>query len=654
MPFISEAYLDGLSEEKRRHIQRDQVTLGYHPETHDRLTVTAVDRYAGTYVLGVQGVGKSGLLENLIAHDAEGGNAIIVIDPHGDLIAHCLGQLPQHRMIDTYLLDMEDEEYPFGINLFHADKLESSVAKTRTVDRLMHIFEVLWADVLAQQNLPRYMRAATIVFLDNPGATLVDMYRFLLDEAFRSRMLKNVTDTTVRQFWQAQYDDLSSAERNRRVLPLVGRLESLFMGRSLVRNIVGQHSNTINFRHAIEEKQIVLIRLPIKTVKQDAELIGTIIMSQIHAAIFSFANAPEEKRPGVSLYVDEFQHFATSDFSELFTEGRKFKVRLVIAHQYRNQLPNYLQDSTMTARTKVVFQTTPEDAREIAHVFPPQEETVRPEDISANVTEELRLRASDYGPMVQEFVTWYLQPLQKYRRGRGKLEIAHGGFDLLGEFANMAAGGQLDNPMMDDPTDFLNRLLYDVMRSGNPNLPVPWQIPVGFSNSGRGFFAAARGISHDDLTADVLHRIPSYLVVRRADGSLKWGRAPESSKEQLYHFLFHLRMVMQHLAANPVGKKSTASTTVVGQMLTQLPRRAAFVRSGDTVGVMYTHNTPKTAPPSELRTRTLAVQAHTRLAYCHARDEVEAAFTGDQAVQDAVQVAVQVPQGAPINRWEEV
>src|SRR5581483_3619292 len=100
----------------------------------------------------------------------------------------------------------------------------------------------------------------------------------------------------------------------------------------------------------------------------------------------------------------------------------------------------------------------------------------------------------------------------KFRRGRGKVEITRGGFDLLGEFANMAAGGQLDNPMMDDPTDFLNRLLYDVMRSGNPNLPIPWEIPVGFSNSGRGFFAAARGISAEELTADVLHRIPSYLV----------------------------------------------------------------------------------------------------------------------------------------------
>ena len=643
MPFISEDYLQSISEDKRRIIKRDYATLGVHPETHDRLTVSDVDRYAGTYVLGVQGVGKSGLLENLIAHDAEGGNAIIVIDPHGDLIAHCLSQLPQHRMADTYLLDMEDEEYPFGINLFSADKLESSVAKTRAVDRLMHIFEVLWADVLAQQNLPRYVRAATIVFLDNPGATLVDMYRFLLDGAVRARMLKNVTDATVRQFWQAQYDDLSSAERTRRVLPLVGRLESLFMGRSLVRNIVGQHHNTINFRRAIEERQIILVRLPIKTVKQDAELIGTIIMSQIHAAVFSFASVPENKRPGVSLYVDEFQHFATSDFSELFTEGRKFKVRLVIAHQYRNQLPDYLQDSTMTARTKVVFQTTPEDAREVAHLFPPQQETVSPENINPKPVEYLLTYGSDE-PVVKQFIDDYLRPVLMHKRG-GKIEL---GEHLTFDFWH---GTDMRSVVTADPTPYLDNLLYQVMRAGNPDLLIPYEVVMGFARCGRGFYGNARMVADDILGPGVT--FPRALVVP-SGGSYRWTRRPESSLEQLYHFIFHVRMVMRHLASEPIGKKSAPSTTAVSQMLTQLPRRAAFVRSGDTVGVIYTHNTPKPATANELRTRTLAVQAHTRLAYCHPRDEVEAAFTGDQTVQDAVQVTVQVSQAAPVTRWEEV
>lgn len=643
MPFISEAYLRTISKDKRHHIDHEHVTLGFHPETHDMLAVPTVDRYAGTYVIGVQGVGKSGLLENLIAHDAQAGNAIIVIDPHGDLITHCLGQLPQHRMADTYLLDMEDETYPFGINLFSAGTSRSSVARTQAVDKIMHIFEVLWADVLAQQNLPRYVRAATIVFLDNPGATLVDMYAFLLDDLVRQRMLQHVTDPTVRQFWQMQYDELSDAERSRRVQPLITRLESLFMGRSLVRNIVGQRENTIDFRKAIEEKQIILVRLPIKTIKQDAELIGTIIMAQIHAAVFSFANVPEEKRPGVSLYVDEFQHFTTPDFSELFTEGRKFKVRLVIAHQYRNQLPDYLQDSTMTARTKICFQMKPDDAREMAHIFPPQEEAVQPEDIEAHPVNYLLTFGSNE-PAVRQFIDTYLRPMQQYKHG-GKVELGDH-IDI-----NLWSGTRVREIVVADPTPYLDNLLYETMRTGNPMLPIPYEVVIGFSRCGRGFYGHARTISHAELTQKL--RYPSHLVV--PDGTTRrWTRPPESSMEQMAHFLFHLRMTMRYLAEKPIGKKSAPSTTVVGQMLTQLPRRAAFARTGDTVGVIYTHNTPKAATPSDLRARTLAVQAHTRLTYCRSLDGKE-----DTAVAPAPSTQVddtvdsKQPQEAVHSRWEE-
>src|SRR5216110_135113 len=114
--FISRAYLRTISDEKRRNLVLANVNLGSHPETGDYLFIPDKDRHAGTYVIGVQGVGKSGELENLIAYDCAVGNSIIVIDPHGDSIMHCLAALPQDRMEHTYMLDMEDEAYPFGVN----------------------------------------------------------------------------------------------------------------------------------------------------------------------------------------------------------------------------------------------------------------------------------------------------------------------------------------------------------------------------------------------------------------------------------------------------------------------------------------------------------------------------------------------------------
>ena len=617
-------------------------SLGYHPDTQDFLLVPHTDRYAGTYVLGVQGSGKSGLLQNLIRADMQFGHAVIVIDPHSDLIKNCLSHVPEERLKDTHILDMEDEAFPFGVNIFSVSKLKNSLEATQAVERLMHIFEVLWPEVMTQQNLPRYVRAAAIVFLSNPGTTLVDMHMFLQDQSYRTRLLANVSDPTVRNFWHTQYDNLSPNEQYRRVQPLIGRLESLFMGRSLVRNIVGQRRTTINFRKAIEQKQILFIKLPVKTVAQDARLVGTILLSQIHAAVFSFADLQDTSRPGVSLYVDEVQHFASSDFAELLSEGRKFGVRVTIAHQYRGQLPAFLQNSTMTALTKVCFRLTPDDGREMSHLFPSSESTIQPEDIELHPVHYLLTHPSN-DPVIRTFTEVYLHPLHGHKRGTGRVEIdmrnyAPSVFDVL-------SGGELDNPRVTDPTHRLDVLLYEAMVSGNPSLPIPKEVVIGFSNCGNGFFKGARGLAYDDNRLQADFPFPKHLVGERS-GETYWTRRPEGGTEQLYHFLFHLRMVMFRLSRKPIGKATTTSTAEVAKMLTQLPKRAAFVRSGDTVGVIYTHDTGGSLPRRELYNRAVAILEHTRQTYCHPRAEVERLFTQPtQAQPQALQ---------PVSRWEVV
>src|SRR5258708_21057589 len=157
-----------LSIDKRRSLVSAHSNIGYHPETHDELYVPNIDRYSGTYVLGVQGIGKSGLLQNRIAADMNAGHAVIVIDAHGDLLINCLSHVPAIRLGETFLLDMEDEAYPFGVNIFSTGKLSSALATTQAVERLMPVFEVLCPDVLSQQNLPRYVRAAAPTFSVHP------------------------------------------------------------------------------------------------------------------------------------------------------------------------------------------------------------------------------------------------------------------------------------------------------------------------------------------------------------------------------------------------------------------------------------------------------------------------------------------------------
>src|SRR5689334_16160989 len=157
------------------------LTLGYDPETGQAFQVQPRDRDAGMYILGVQGVGKSGFLEFLINQDAESNHATVVLDPHGDLVDNCVAALPANVLIRTSILDMEDEAWPFSLNVFaEAGKLHTETERTAARERIYHIFAVLWPEVTNQVYLPNLLKAAISVFLDNPGCSLLDMKRFFL------------------------------------------------------------------------------------------------------------------------------------------------------------------------------------------------------------------------------------------------------------------------------------------------------------------------------------------------------------------------------------------------------------------------------------------------------------------------------------------
>ena len=636
MPFYSAAYLNSLSEKAGQEVVLTQTLLGYHPETQDSFLIPDIDRYAGTYVLGVQGVGKSSLLENMIYWDICAKNtAVIIIDPHGDLVDHVIGQVQADSETDCnrmFLFDMLDENYPFGVNVFSGKKYQSTISQTQAVDRVMHIFEVLWGDLLSQQNLPRYLRAATITLLSNPSTTLVDMYDFLLNDSLREKMLRNVSDSTITQFWEYQYNSKSPSVRVREVAPLLSRLETLFMGRSLVRNIIGQSATTIDFRKAIENKEILLIKLPLKTLPQDARLIGTMLIAQIHAAIFSFANLPQVQRPGFSLFVDEFQHFATTDFSEMFTEGRKFGARVTLAHQFRDQIPDTLKSvrsAMLTARTKACFQTTPEDAREMTRVFETPESTKGEEtiEIDPKPVEYLITYGHDH-PQVRTFIDVYLRPMRSQRKG-GRIEItdyfAGYGTELLANL--MGYTTQRYKPTVADPEPYLNNLLYQCMKNDDIDIPIPYEVVLGFSNCGKQFFKEWDTSSKKDkawlCSKDI--RFPLDLVVETPEHTLRWTRQPKNGEEQLFHFLFHLHRAIFILSGNPIGKRTrtTKTTADIAQMLNSLPRRAAFIRSGEDVATIFTEDTPEMVSPATLRQRVERIKAATRQKYCKPRSEVE-------------------------------
>ena len=62
------------------------------------------------------------------------------------------------------------------------------------------------------------------------------------------------------------------------------------------------------------------------------------IITRLQLAAMSRVDIPEEKRRDFFLYVDEFQNFATASFANILSEARKYRLSLVLAHQYIGQL----------------------------------------------------------------------------------------------------------------------------------------------------------------------------------------------------------------------------------------------------------------------------------------------------------------------------
>jgi hypothetical protein len=629
-------YFNRLSDHEQDRLFATHLPLGENPNTGDAFWVPDEDRYAGTHVIGVQGGGKSSCLEGLIHHDIRQGNAVIVFDAHGDLADHCLAALPVEAMPRTSILDMEDEDFPFGANLFAQGSLTTDAAKGQAVERITHVFDVFWPEVMKQQYAPLYLEHGTRVLLENPGSTLLDLQRLLRHKAYRAQLLKRC-QPAERDFWRREYDPLKPETQISRARPLLNRIQ-LLTSSPLLRNLICQ-ARAIDFRAAIEHREVLFIKLPTTTLEKDASMVGMVLIGQINAAVFSTRNP-------VSLYVDEFQNFVTPDFEKFLSQGRKFRLRMVVSHQRRDQLSEKLQKATQSARTKVVFRVTAEDSRKLAQDFPVRASRPKPEDIHLYPCDYLLSHTHlmrDGG--VLAFVESYLLPLQGAKSSRGQVVITEPEFraeEFVKSVDGMITGALLLGHMLNgtpqkrspvrvpDPTPTLDALLREVMATDNPRLPIPPVIVRGLANCGD-FFSAVRNIAPEHPALQPGFTPPAHLI-RVTNNGWQVLRAPESPSEWLAHCVFLLRHTMAYLAAHPLGNVKETSASEIAQLLTRLPKRHALIRSDDDFGPIKTFDAPEPAPGSEGGAAYI-VQA-SRERYCRPREDVEAAFIGEDAAPD--------------------
>ncbi len=354
----------------------DPNSITYFAETDARnkkikFGIKAKDRLKHVYVIGKTGMGKSTLLENMAIQDIQNGNGIAFIDPHGGTAEKLLDYVPEDRVKDVLYFAPFDLEYPVSFNIMEdigADK------RHLVVNGLMSTFEKIWVDAWSAR-MAYILNNTLLALLEFPGSTLLGVNRMLSDKAFRTKVMDNITDPSVKSFWFdefSKYTERFAAEATPAIQNKVGQ----FTSNPLVRNIIGQAKSSFDIREMMDKKKILIVNLSKGRVGEgNANLIGSMLITKIYLAAMSRADKSEQelaKLPNFYLYVDEFQSFANKSFADILSEARKYKLNLTIAHQYIEQMEEEVRDAVFgNVGTMITFRVGAFDSEVLEKEFAP-------------------------------------------------------------------------------------------------------------------------------------------------------------------------------------------------------------------------------------------------------------------------------------------
>ena len=302
--------------------------------TPTRFGIRQEDRMRHMYVIGKTGQGKSVLLENMIADDIRDGRGVGIIDPHGELAEKILELVPEERLDDVVYFNPADTDYPIGFNPL--EKVGDEHIH-RVASGVMAAFKKVWANVWSDR-MEYILNNTLLALLEYPGATLLDVMRMLTDPKYRKKVIDELTDPVVKNFWTKEFNTWSeryAVEANAAVLNKIGQL----VANPLVRHIIGQPTSTLNVRQIMDDKKIFIMNLSKAAMGEDnSALMGALLITKIQMAAMSRADISAEERKNFFLYIDEFQNFSTDSFADILSEARKYGLSLTLAHQYINQL----------------------------------------------------------------------------------------------------------------------------------------------------------------------------------------------------------------------------------------------------------------------------------------------------------------------------
>ncbi len=331
--------------------------------TGESVPLLLEDRRRHVYIIGQTGTGKTGLLNNLMRADLSGGAGFCFLDPHGDASKQIAAATPGARMQDVIYLDPSDPTHTFAYNpLSNVPEHERATATANIVSAFKNIWSQSWGP-----RLEFILTNALRLLLDTKDQTLLGLPRLLVDDAYRSWLIRRCRDPVIRDYWRNRYADYDHRFRNEAISPIENKI-GILLANPYLRAILCQNASTLDIPRIMNQGRVLILNLSKGSLgTEPAHLLGALLITAFSQAAEARRHMPEDERRDFTLYVDEFQNFATESFASILSEARKWRLSLVAVNQHVGQLPETLQHAVFgNAGTIVAFRIGAQDAPMLA------------------------------------------------------------------------------------------------------------------------------------------------------------------------------------------------------------------------------------------------------------------------------------------------
>lgn len=324
------------------------VLLGYNVfrGVKKEIRLGDIDRRRHVYIIGQTGSGKSTLLENMALQDMLEGKGFAFVDPHGDSAQRLLGMVPKERVEDVIFFSPGDMERPLGLNLFEFETQDQKdFLIQEAIAMLYRLYDPGHTGIIGPRYEHWFRNGALTIMSDPNGSSFIDIPQVFNDNDFAKYKLKYVKDPTVLDFWNKEMAQTSDYHKSEILGWFVSKFGA-FLSNEMMRNVIGQTKSSFNLREIMDTGKILLVDLSKgRTGELNSQLLGMIFVMKFQAAAMGRANILEDDRRDFSLYVDEFQNFATESFETILSEARKYRLNLILANQFMTQLTDKIREA---------------------------------------------------------------------------------------------------------------------------------------------------------------------------------------------------------------------------------------------------------------------------------------------------------------------